>query len=251
VLFAEPERTAYDLNFRLFRFPVRVHPWFWLVTLIFGSNRFHPDHPERILVWIAIVFVSILVHELGHAVAFRAFGVGSHVVLHSFGGLAVPWDNLSGRGRRAAVALAGPGAGFLLAAVVWATNESAGWAATGVLARDSYIDLLYVNIAWGVVNLLPVFPLDGGRVSQEVFGHFLGHRGTRAALRLSVWTGGAVAVYSLLCLARFAPLMQVLEQAPAWVPDGGLWTMVLFGVLAYQSYQLLQQLSWTDTHWDQ
>ncbi|HYH69138.1 MAG TPA: site-2 protease family protein, partial [Urbifossiella sp.] len=150
MLFAEPERTAYDLNFRLFRFPVRVHPWFWLVTLIFGSNRFHPDHPGFILAWIAVVFVSILVHELGHALAFRAFGVGSHVVLHSFGGLAVPWDNLRGRGQRIVVALAGPAAGFLLAAAVWASNASAGWVRpeAGLLAIVTYHDLLYVNIAW-------------------------------------------------------------------------------------------------------
>lgn len=252
MLFAEPERTAYDLNFRLFRFPVRVHPWFWLVTLIFGSNRFDPDRPEFILTWIAVVFVSILVHELGHALAFRAFGVGSHVVLHSFGGVAVPWDHVRGRGQRIVVALAGPAAGFLLAAVVWASNESAGWVrpGTGVLALVTYRDLLYVNISWGLVNLLPVFPLDGGRVSEEVFAHFLGRRGTRAALQLSVWAAGAAAVYSLLCMARFAPLMELLEHAPWWVPFGGLWTLVLFGVLAYQSYQMLQQVSWTDTHWE-
>lgn len=251
MLFAEPERTAYDLNFRLFRFPVRVHPWFWLATLIFGADLFDPDRPEFLLGWIAVVFVSILVHELGHAVAFRAFGVGSHVVLHSFGGIAVPWEHVRGRGQRIVVSLAGPGAGFVLAAVVWATNASTHWAATNLFTLLLYAQLLFINISWGLVNLLPVFPLDGGRVSQEVFTHLYGPRGTRVALQVSVWAAGAVAVYSLLCMAKFAPLMELLVQAPWWVPRGGLWTLVLFGVLAYQSYQLLQQLSWTDSHWDQ
>jgi Zn-dependent protease len=251
VLFAEPERTAYDLNFRLFRFPVRVHPWFWLATLIFGADLFNPDRPEFLLGWIAVAFVSFLVHELGHAIAYRTFGVGSHVILYALGGLAVPWDHVRGRGRRVIVSLAGPAAGFVLAAAVWATNQATPWAGGNLFTAFLYTQLLWINLVWGAVNLLPVFPLDGGRVSQEVFGALLGPRGTRAALQLSVWTAGAVAVYSLLCMARFAPLMDLLKQAPWWFPFGGIWTLVLFGVLAYQSYQLLQQLSWTNSHWDQ
>jgi hypothetical protein len=96
-----------------------------------------------------------------------------------------------------------------------------------------------------------VFRLDGGRVSQEVLTHLPGPRGIRSALHLSVWSAGAVAVYSLLCLIRFPPLMDLLAHAPWWLPGGGIWTLVLFGVLAYQSYQLLQHLSWADSHWDQ
>jgi stage IV sporulation protein FB len=59
-----------------------------------------------------------------------------------------------------------------------------------------------------------------------------------------------VAVYSVLDLIGFPPLMDLLAAAPWWVPRGGIWTAVLFGALSYQSYQLLQQLSWTDNHWD-
>jgi stage IV sporulation protein FB len=250
-VFCEPERTAYDLNFRLFRFPVRVHPWFWLATLIFGAGEWHPDRPEFLLGWVAIALVSFLVHELGHAVAYRAFGVGAHVVLYALGGLAVPWDHVGGRWQRVVVSLAGPAAGFVLAAAVWGTNQASPWAGTNLFTAFLYTRLLWINIAWGVVNLLPVFPLDGGRVSQEVFAHVLGPRGIRVALQLSVWTAGAVAVYSLLCLAEFPPLMDLLAQAPWWTPVGGIWTLVLFGVLAYQSYQLLQQVGWADSHWEQ
>ncbi|MBN9518483.1 hypothetical protein J0H58_08190 [bacterium] len=249
-MFAEPERTGYDLNFRLFGFPVRVHPWFWLVTLIFGANVFDPDRPEFILAWFAIAFVSLLVHELGHALAFRAFGVGSHIILYSFGGLAVPWDTLHGRWRRVAVSLAGPGAGFLLAAVVWATNQSAQWAGGAPVAAFAYIALLYVNLAWGAVNLLPVFPLDGGQVSQEVCLHFFRARGLRVALQISIGTAAVAAAYSLACMLRLPAVIDFLRQMPWWFPVGGLWTLALFGVLAYQSYQLLQQLNWTQSHWD-
>lgn len=250
-MFAEPDRTGYDLTFRLFGFPVRVHPWFWLVALIFGASLFDPDRPEFILAWVAIVFVSILVHELGHAVAYRGFGVGSHVVLYTFGGLAIPWEDLRGRWKRVAVSLAGPGAGFLLAAAVWATDRASPWADATPFAAFAYFSLLFVNLTWGAVNLLPVYPLDGGRVSQELCLHVFRARGLRVSLQLSVAVAAAAAVYSLLCMIGFPPLLELLRHAPWWVPRGGIWTMVLFGALAYQSYQLLQQLSWTDSHWDQ
>src|SRR5258708_4925044 len=66
-----PERTAYDLQFRVFGFPVRIHPLFWLGSLILGWQV--GEWPERFL-WIGCVLVSVLVHELGHAVAARANG---------------------------------------------------------------------------------------------------------------------------------------------------------------------------------
>jgi Zn-dependent protease len=249
-VFAEPDRTGYDLRFRLFGFPVRVHPFFWLAMLIFGADLFNPDRPEFLLSWVAIGFVSFLVHELGHAAAFRAFGVGSHVILYALGGLAVPWEDVRGRWRRVAVALAGPAAGFVLAVVVWASNEATHWADSALIALFTYRTLLWINIVWGLVNLLPVIPLDGGRVSQEVCTHFLRTRGTRVALQLSMATAGAAAAYSLACMARLPQLMDALEQLPWWFPVGSLWTLILFGVLAYQSYQMLQQLSWSDSHWD-
>lgn len=249
-MFAEPERTRYDLNFRLFGFRVRVHPWFWLVTLIFGANLFDPDRPEFILAWFGVTFLSLLVHELGHAAAFRAFGVGADVVLYTFGGLAIPWDDVRSRWRRIVVSLAGPGAGFALAAVVWASNESTHWAETAPITGFLYFALLYINVMWGAVNLLPVFPLDGGKVSQEVCVHILRAGGVRVALQISIVVAVMVAVYSAACVLGLPQVNDFLRGMPWWFPRGGLWTLVLFGVLAYQSYELLQHLRWTDSHWD-
>ena len=79
-MLAEPNRTPYDLNFRLFGFPVRIHPLFWLGAVLLGGWTFDLGL-EYAAIWVAVVFVSILVHELGHAIAFRTFGVDSHIVL--------------------------------------------------------------------------------------------------------------------------------------------------------------------------
>ncbi|GAF97863.1 unnamed protein product, partial [marine sediment metagenome] len=68
---AEPPPTQADLNFRLFGFNVRVSPWFWLLAVILGAGGIGGGTPPReILIWVAVVFVSILVHEFGHTLAF-------------------------------------------------------------------------------------------------------------------------------------------------------------------------------------
>jgi hypothetical protein len=67
VFLAEPPRTPWDLNFQVLGFPVRVHPLFWAVALLFGLSG--NQKPVDMLLWVGTVFVSILVHEMGHAPA--------------------------------------------------------------------------------------------------------------------------------------------------------------------------------------
>ncbi|HEX5472325.1 MAG TPA: hypothetical protein VFW73_10580, partial [Lacipirellulaceae bacterium] len=73
MLIGEPPPTQVDLHFRLLGFPVRVHPFFWITTLLLGMGG-GPADPVQTLVWVAVVFVSILFHELGHATLQRTFG---------------------------------------------------------------------------------------------------------------------------------------------------------------------------------
>lgn len=174
------------LNFVLFNTPVQVQPWFWLTTLILGwSQDFRTT-----LVWVAVVFVSILVHEFGHVAAYRIYGVPGAVLLYTWGGLAIPRREIRGTVARIVVALAGPLAGFCLAAMVIAAAVSQGVeirfglhsfvipVIAPMFPRELYggrsywmvavSDLLFVNIYWGLVNLLPVSPLDGSHISRAV-----------------------------------------------------------------------------------
>ena len=80
-------------HFRIFGIPVRVEPFFVVVAALFGI-RLEPLWV--VFAWVVIVFVSVLVHELGHAVTYRALGQRSAIVLHGFGGFTVP----AGGGRR-------------------------------------------------------------------------------------------------------------------------------------------------------
>ena len=85
--FFQPTPTSrYDLRFSIAGIPVRVHPLFWLIALLLGSS----GDLLQIVIWIFVVFVSIVVHELGHAFALRWYGLRSQILLHFSGGLTIP-----------------------------------------------------------------------------------------------------------------------------------------------------------------
>jgi stage IV sporulation protein FB len=244
-MFGEPPSTQYDWHFQLFGIPVRVHPFFWLLALLLGMRG---NTSQGILIWVSVVFVSILIHELGHAVAIRYFGWSPRIVLHSFGGLAIydpnfaPWQS-GQRARRTGstqilISLAGPAAGFALAALVvvllyltqhavdfplfgnWITLGS-GAGLTSLPMRHLVFDLLQVNIYWGILNLMPIYPLDGGQVARELFISN-SRDGVRQSLQLSL---AAAAVLAVLSFIRF----------------GQPYMALMFGYMAYMNYQQINR----------
>ncbi len=172
MLLAEPEPTRADVKFSLAGLPVRVHPGFWIGTLLLGwdASRGPGGGIEGLAWWILIVFVAILAHELGHALTARAFGAtNTRIVLYWMGGLAISDGGLS-RGRRVVELLMGPGAGFLLFGAVWLAVQAAGGPEQLSLKKlIAYEQLKWVCLAWGFVNLLPIYPLDGGQIAAEGF----------------------------------------------------------------------------------
>ncbi|HEY2837955.1 MAG TPA: site-2 protease family protein [Pirellulales bacterium] len=245
MFFAEPQPTQYDLHFMVGDVPVRVHPMFWLVTILLGSGG-NPA-PIPVALWVVAVFISILVHEFGHVLAFRYYGIRSHVVLQAMGGLAVPDTMSSVYGRRRdsladiIIAFAGPAAGFLLAALIWSLVLAAHgrvflmqvaeyfWLPDVQGLRSPYAiyladQMLYINIFWGLINLLPIFPLDGGRISAAVFSSFNPQDGQRQSFVLSI----AVAL-----------VMAVLVYF--YLKDA--FMAIFFAFMAYNNYQILQAIS--------
>src|SRR5438067_385273 len=103
----------------MFGIDVRVQPFFWLVALVMGWPLMHyDDGMQRLLLWVAVFFVSILIHELGHVCMGRFFGTNGSILLYGLGGLAIGSSNLPQRWQRIAVYFAGPLAGFLLVAML-------------------------------------------------------------------------------------------------------------------------------------
>ncbi|MGH9137848.1 MAG: site-2 protease family protein, partial [Acidimicrobiales bacterium] len=155
-------------HFSLGGIPVRVEPSFWLIVLLLG---FTPRTTPTLLAgWVAIVFVSVLVHELGHAVAFRAFGSEPTIVLHGFGGLTYGRP-VRGRWRSIVVSLAGPLSALVLLGVPAAAAFLSGWAGDqSDTVHQLVVMAAWVNVGWSVLNLIPLLPLDGGHVCEQLVG---------------------------------------------------------------------------------
>ena len=232
-LMGDPGTTQYDLRFSILGIPVRVHPMFWLIGLLLVSAT-----PELslVVIWVGCLFVSILVHELGHALAARSYGWPPDIVLHGFGGFArySPGHGYT-RKRAIWIAFAGPLAGFGLYAVVqcahlwllagraeeqpWAINLLNSNAGVGVLFAIR--QLTFINLFWGLVNLMPVFPLDGGRICFELCNGRGSYSGQTRAYQIGMMAAGLMALY-------FANLEMYLAA-------------LMFGSLAYQNYQFYSQ----------
>jgi stage IV sporulation protein FB len=234
----EPSTTPYDLRFSVFRIPVRVHPMFWFMGAILGGTGSGSHNLRPLLIWIGAVFVSVLIHEMGHALAIRALGVQPWITLYGMGGLTSHQGGRFPPTTQILVSLAGPVAGFVFAAIVVLLIKLSGheiefefgfpgliqWAfgdftSLGLLVLCN--DLLSVNIWWGILNLLPILPLDGGRVTNEVLN--ICH--PRGALQITLWVSVIVAT----AMAATGLVAHPLQ----W------FRVLLFGSLAYTSFQML------------
>jgi Zn-dependent protease len=151
---------------KLFRIPIKVEPQFFLVTIFLSLGR-APDI-TLMIEWLAVVLFSVLLHEFGHALTGRAFGLEPQIRLYQMGGL-TSWK--AGRDLSAAkdvvISLAGPAIGILFGLLVLLFGQTA-LIFQSRLVFVTYSDLLWVNIGWGLCNLLPILPMDGGRVMATV-----------------------------------------------------------------------------------
>lgn len=251
-MFADVSPTPFDLRFQLFGFPVRVHPLFWLVMALLGDFAFRDPlfGPAGLLLWVACGFMSLMVHELGHAFTMRRFGSPVSIVLYAFGGLAIPVYTPRRAWQRMLIALAGPVAGFVLLGGVVAVSYLVEVPFDSIGGRAlSY--LFVMNLFWNVFNLFPIWPLDGGKVCREVCVLLRLRRPDAASLSISVAAAATVTAYCLASFMRALPLW--LEELVPFRP--GIMMMIFMAVLGYESFQMLQQVnrrsqSWVDRNDD-
>jgi stage IV sporulation protein FB len=205
------------LSFRLFGYPVRIEWMFWVLCVLLGMPYLQKQGPEALgqfLIVTAVVLGSILWHELGHAWARRRCGEPySEITLYGFGGLCGGPGRFT-RHESMFISAAGPAASLLLGGAVWllvltpiAANPwlrfFAGW-------------MHWVNVGWAILNLLPVLPLDGGRIFEAA----LANRNPGLVPRVGFGVALGVAILGLLSAQFFLA--------------------VVFGMLAHGNYRRMR-----------
>ena len=203
-------------SFNLFGFPTIIQPFFWLIAALIAaliSGGINDDMPlwiAKVLVGMAVVLLSVLVHELGHALTFRhLFRTPCMIVLHGFGGMAAPLQQyrrgygFSGAVAQCFLSFSGPLAGFILAFLAFwllqfvpANPENPGLATD--LFRYFLLWTCWISIVWGIFNLLPIYPMDGGHIAREVCVFLFPRHGIEVSLVLSMIIAVFLAVVAFL-----------------------------------------------------
>lgn len=233
-MFGGAGQTEFDLRFSIGRIPIRVHPIFWLCAAIISWQG---PRMDLTAIGVIVVFVSVLVHELGHAVTSRMFGYPSEIVLYFFGGYATTqrqstWKDIT-------TLFAGPGAGFVLFAITLflaMMGQNGGWiSGLPIIWQERIIHavrfLLFANLVWSLLNLIPVLPLDGGQICREICLWISPRDGMRWALIIAIGTSGLLAIYGAICIRNGVGMFGVAEPR---LPT------LFFGLMCFQNIQLYQ-----------
>jgi Zn-dependent protease len=206
------------VRFHIFGIPVQVHPFFWITLGLIGGalDANSPDAILRIGLFLLAGFISILVHELGHALTARKFGARSEIVLQAFGGYAAYSGIRLSRPQSFAVTAAGPAVQILLGVLLLQTAPLL----PDLSPNAGYFlkTLIWISLVWAILNLLPILPLDGGQMLNAVLGP--------RRIRITLWTTIIVSV--AIALLAFRHTHSILLP-------------VFMGVFAWQAWQALRQ----------
>lgn len=195
------------------KIPVTIFPTFWLFAAIIGFLNAGGNFIGT-LIWILIIFVSVLFHEFGHALTARAFGQNPRIELVALGGITYHNGEKLPFLKQFVIVFNGPLFGFLL--FIFSALFLQFYPLEEGLFKESLKLFRNVNLIWTLVNLLPVMPLDGGQLLRIICEGIFGTKGIRYALLGSVIV--AIAISLLLFLYQ-----QFLFGS-------------LFFLLAFQSY---------------
>ncbi len=182
------------------------------------------------LTLILLLFLCVVLHEYGHALTARRFGIGTRsITLLPIGGLALLESMPKDPRQEIVVALAGPAVNLAIAAVLYLAILTTGrpGALFDLGGRDLLLTLLAANLMLAIFNLLPAFPMDGGRVLRAALALRMDRvRATRIAARvgqvLAVGLGilGLMGNPILLLIAVFVWIGAGAEAGAVAVDDG-------------------------------
>lgn len=210
------------IRFSLFGIPVQVQPFFWITLALIGG-AIDADSSEAIFrlgLFLLAGFISVLVHELGHALTARRFGAYTEIVLQAFGGYASYTGARMTRTQSFLITAAGP-------AIQIALGVIALLFLTKLPNLNPNMDhflvvLMWISFIWAIINLLPVLPLDGGQMLSAVLGP--------QRIRITLWVTIVVSVVTSVLAHLY--LQQFINT---------FLFAIFFGFFAWQAWKALQE----------
>ncbi len=198
------------------RIPILIFPFFWFLILMIGW--LNTTSLEGTIIWSIVIFLSVLIHEYGHALTARAFGQEAEINLVGLGGLTKRHGPQLARWQEFLIVLNGPIAGFMLFLLSYQLLPLIGNEKRPILTYALQV-ALEVNLFWTILNLLPVLPLDGGHLLRILLEGIFGLRGLKLAFLSSLLLAALVGLYffliqQLLMGALF--LMMAFESYRGW-----------------------------------
>ncbi len=228
---------------RIFGIDVHLHAsWLIIAGLVMWSlvsGALPADFPAvvggaRLAMAAAITllfFVSLLIHELAHSVVAMARGIPvDRITFFLFGGMAQTSRDSRGPGEEFLIAIAGPLSSLLLAGLalaVWFVGSEAEWSMV-VVGSAEYIGVL--NVALAVFNMLPGFPMDGGRVLRALIWKVTG-----SVTRATLWASRVGAGMAWLLMAYGAWLVLAGQVM------GGVWLILIGWFIRHAARSSYQQ----------
>jgi Zn-dependent protease len=230
--------------------PLRINPSLFLIlallTWSLAGNLLLAQRPEMsatarwltALLTALIFFASILFHELAHAWVARRNGIPvQSITLYIFGGIAQLAGKPKSAGVEFAVAAVGPASSIVLAGLFWAINQAIG--DLGYIGASAQW-LAYINLVLAIFNLLPGYPLDGGRILESIVWAITGKQET--GVRVAGTTGQIIA-YGLMAIGAFRVFQGDLFGGIWWIVIG----FILHNAATAEKQAFLQQSQLTGT----
>ncbi len=209
------------LKFNLFGIPVHIDFSYLLLCFIWGTASNDAISNTALLL---VITIAILGHELGHALVLRHLGIMPRIHLVFWGGETI-WTQQVIFHRTWGLLLnaAGIVVNILLAAIAFGINQS-GIQFTNPFLHFFFTYLFWVNVILAVINLLPILPLDGGKIFHTLSGYFLSEK---KSVMVTVTVSFIVAtIMSLFCFF-----------------GREIFGAVLFGFFAFDNYRKMKMLS--------
>lgn len=193
------------------KIPITIYPFFWVIAGLIGW--IYSSSLVGMLIWIGIIFISVLIHEMGHALTAIFFGKKPKIDFIAMGGVTSYQVGGLSYGKQFLIVFNGPLFGVFLACAAWGLSF---FFVEAPLAFRVLKVTMIVNIFWSVVNLFPVLPLDGGQLLRIAMEGWLGIRGLKLSFLIGMLISLAFALFFF-----------------AW---GAFLLGALFFLFAFQSY---------------